>query len=170
VRDFKPNFSLRELTHSDKAVERKLNNVPFGTTLARLNNLSWALQRARENLAIALGRVVALGINSAYRSPAVNAAVGGARFSRHLNGDAADISIKGWPADHVRALIVACIKAGFGGIGLGTNKAGVATFLHVDLRTVPTVWLYNGGRVGQWRGILGPDPVARGRSMLAQGS
>jgi uncharacterized protein YcbK (DUF882 family) len=167
MKEFAPNFSLRELTHSDKAIERKLDNVPFGATLQRLNNLSWALQRARDNLATALGRVVSLGISSAYRSPSVNAAVGGARFSRHLQGDAGDISIEGWAAGDVRALIAACIWARFGGIGLGTNKSGVATFLHVDLRTVPTVWLYNGGRVGQWRAILGPDPVALVRRMLA---
>ena len=68
---------------------------------------------------------------SGYRCPTHNANVGGAKNSRHLYGDAADI-----PAGH--ATLSEAYAAG--AVGVGT-KAGQAT--HVDTRPGPRRhWVY----------------------------
>lgn len=66
-------------------------------------------------------------INSAYRSPEHNARVGGAKNSRHLQGDAFDVSM----ANHDPEKFVAAAKAaGFTGIGWYPPKKG--NFIHID--------------------------------------
>ena len=157
---FAPNFPLAELIHSNTARERGINNAPTRDAQARLERLSHALQAVRNTI----NRPIP--ISSGYRNPVLNRAVGGVSNSRHLVGDAVDIRIAGWNAQSVKALIDACIAAGFRGFGLGTNRAGAVAFLHVDLRTAPTVWLYNGGRVGRWTDLLGRDPVGYVRGRL----
>lgn len=66
---------------------------------------------------------------SAYRCPAYNAKIGGARNSRHLIGDAVDIAIAGmdW-----RLLVREAKAVGFRGIGYGQHRG----FIHVDLGAV----------------------------------
>jgi uncharacterized protein YcbK (DUF882 family) len=72
-----------------------------------------------------------LFILSAYRTPAQNAAVGGASRSRHLVGEAADI-----PAGY--ATTAQAAAAGFTGIG---SRDGWA--VHVDVRDGPPArWVY----------------------------
>ena len=78
------------------------------------------LQKMRDELG------VPLLINSAYRSNYWNNAVGGAVNSRHLVGDACDISILNidW-----RKVVECAKRVGFRGIGYGQNRG----FIHVDL-------------------------------------
>ena len=159
---FAPNFPLAELIFSNTARERGIDNTPTPQARAKLEHLSWALQSVRNTIARALL------ISSGYRNRVLNKAVGGVSNSRHLDGDAVDIRVSGWDGEAVKALIAAMVKAGFRGFGLGTDKAGNVSFLHGDLRTAPTVWLYNGGRVGKWSTLLGRDPVATVRQMLAR--
>jgi uncharacterized protein YcbK (DUF882 family) len=72
-----------------------------------------------------------LRIISGYRDPAHNAAVGGARNSRHLHGDAADIP-RGY------ATVEQARFAGFTGIGRSGRWA-----THVDMRPGPRrEWTY----------------------------
>jgi hypothetical protein len=47
-------------------------------------------------------------VNSAYRSPAVNAAVGGSKTSQHMRGEAADIKVDGMEVEDVARAIIAC--------------------------------------------------------------
>lgn len=91
--------------------------------------LAWALDRYRE-------KVGPTAIVSGYRDPAHNAAVGGAKASRHMAGDAADLN----PAvslDAVRAWRL------FTGIGY---QGATGRVRHVDMRpgnpASPTVWRY----------------------------
>lgn len=69
-----------------------------------------------------------LSIVDGYRSPATNAAVGGASDSRHMHGDAADIPAGYCNVDQAR-------KAGFTGIGHKRN----GWVVHVDCRPGPVV-------------------------------
>ena len=72
-------------------------------------------------------------INSGYRCPAHNAAVGGASSSRHMAGDAADCWIDGVSPNEVYAW--ADTRIGFiGGVGK------YATFTHIDVRGYKARW------------------------------
>jgi hypothetical protein len=79
-----PNFDLARLIASDTARERGIDNRPTPEHLPRLRLLAAAL----EDLQKLLGAPITL--TSAYRSAALNAAVGGVPRSRHALGLAAD--------------------------------------------------------------------------------
>lgn len=81
-----PHFSLAELTRSDKARELSISNVPTAAVVANLRRLADRLEQVRALLG---GRVIT--VNSAYRCPQLNHAVGSKDTSKHLHGLAADI-------------------------------------------------------------------------------
>jgi len=84
------NFTLKELTKSDTATRLGLDNTPDDEALENLKTLcEMVLQPVREHF----GKSVT--VNSAYRSPESNAAVGGSKTSDHCLGMAADIEIVG---------------------------------------------------------------------------
>jgi hypothetical protein len=84
------NFSLKELTASDTATRKGLDNTPNEAVTANLKTLAEnILQPIREHY----GKSVK--VNSGYRSPEVNASVGGSKTSDHCKGQAADIEITG---------------------------------------------------------------------------
>ena len=84
------NFSLKELTVSETATRKGLDNTPNETVTANLKTLAETiLQPLREHY----GKSVK--VNSGYRSPDVNASVGGSKTSDHCKGQAADIEIAG---------------------------------------------------------------------------
>ncbi|MEL3955434.1 D-Ala-D-Ala carboxypeptidase family metallohydrolase [Stenotrophomonas bentonitica] len=92
------NFSLAELT----VTGRNMPNVPNEAEVASLRSLAeMILQPLRE----ALGRPVR--VNSAFRSEAVNQAVGGTATSQHRLGEAADIHVPGMTSVEVAKTIVA---------------------------------------------------------------
>lgn len=77
-----PHFTLEELTATS---HKALDNTPSAVVVARLKTLASALEDARA----LLGHPI--HVNSAYRSPAVNKAVGSKPTSAHIQGWAADI-------------------------------------------------------------------------------
>jgi zinc D-Ala-D-Ala carboxypeptidase len=81
------HFSLEELTLSQTAVRRGIDNTP---SLEQVKNLK-RVAAMLEDVRTLLGEKPVL-ISSGYRSPGVNAAVGGAKDSRHLLGLAADFT------------------------------------------------------------------------------
>jgi len=84
------NFSLKELTVSETATRKGLDNTPNEAITANLKTLAETiLQPLREHY----GKSVK--VNSGYRSPDVNASVGGSKTSDHCKGQAADIEIAG---------------------------------------------------------------------------
>jgi hypothetical protein len=84
------NFTLKELTKSDTATRLGLDNTPDDETIENLKLLcEKVLQPVREHF----GQSVT--VNSGYRSPESNAAVGGSKTSDHCKGQAADIEING---------------------------------------------------------------------------
>jgi zinc D-Ala-D-Ala carboxypeptidase len=93
------HFSLEELTRTD---HRSLDNTPDAAALANLRRLAEFLEQVREVLG---GKVVI--INSAYRSKAVNDAVGSKDTSQHRLGCAADIRVPGMTPDAVVKAITA---------------------------------------------------------------
>ena len=86
------NFSLNELIKSETALRNGLDNTTTQQVVDNLRTLCEnVLQPVRE------GYGVAVKVNSGYRAPDVNAAVGGSRTSDHCKGQAADIEIPGVP-------------------------------------------------------------------------
>lgn len=95
------NFTLHEMTKSETALRRGLKNEPGATEIANLKLLCEnVLQPVRDHYQRGVK------VNSGYRSPDVNAAVGGSRTSDHCRGQAADIEIPGVAnydlAEHIR--------------------------------------------------------------------
>lgn len=94
------HFTLEELTHTD---HRDLDNTPNDKEINNLRRLAEFLEKVKEVLG---GKPVM--INSAFRSKAVNDAVGSKDTSQHRFGCAADIRIPGMTPDEVvRAIIAA---------------------------------------------------------------
>ena len=87
-----PNFTLKELTKSDTATRLGLDNTPNDEALENLKLLcEKVLQPVRDHF----GKSVT--VNSGYRSPESNAAVGGSKTSDHCKGQACDLEIDGIP-------------------------------------------------------------------------
>ncbi len=81
------HFTIAELTASSTACRLGIDNTPPPEAIANLNRLvDTILDPARERLG------VPIRVNSGYRCPALNKAVGGVANSYHLQGCAADIT------------------------------------------------------------------------------
>ena len=98
------NFSLAEMIKSETALRKGLDNTPGEVEIGNLGILCKnVLQPVRDHFA------KGVKVNSGYRSPEVNAAVGGSKTSDHCRGQAADIEIPGvanadvaqWIADNL---------------------------------------------------------------------
>jgi len=94
------NFTLEELTVSDSAVRLGLDNTPNAEVTENLQKLAEFLEQVRT----LLGKPI--HVNSAYRSPEVNAHVGGKPTSQHCKGQAADIKVQGMTPDEVTKAII----------------------------------------------------------------
>ena len=110
------NFQVKEFACSDGSdavfIDPKLLEV---------------LQAIRDHFA------VPVTVNSAYRTPAKNAAVGGAKKSQHLYGAAADITVRGVAPAAVAAFAETLLPH-TGGIGI------YSTFTHIDVREQKARW------------------------------
>lgn len=95
-------FSWEELTASTKGRELGLDNTPGPQEQAALQAL---VDNVLDPLHEHVGRPIR--VNSAYRSPAINAAVGGARESQHMSGEATDIKVAGLTAIQLAEIIAA---------------------------------------------------------------
>ena len=79
-------------------------------------------------------------ITSGYRTAAHNRSVGGAAYSQHLYGRAADIRVQGIPVEQLAAYAETCLP-GTGGIGRYPPRAGRAVgWVHVDTRPAKSRW------------------------------
>ena len=118
-----PDFKVRELRCKD------------GTDTVMVDEtLTVVLQCIREHF----GKAVT--ITSAYRTPAHNAAVGGAKSSQHLLGRAADIRVQGVSVEDVAAYAES-LMPDWGGVGRYPVKKERATgWVHVDTRTDKARW------------------------------
>src|SRR5260221_13954770 len=82
------HFTLEQLTASETAIRKGIANDPSPEQIANLTELARALEGVRAVLG-------PFHVNSAFRSPKVNAALGGSVNSAHLEGYAADIVCPG---------------------------------------------------------------------------
>ena len=94
-----PHFTLEELTHTD---HRALDNTPNDAELENIKRLAEFL----EELKTVLGGKPIM-VNSAFRSKAVNDAVGSKDTSQHRIGCAADIRVPAMTPDQVVRAVIA---------------------------------------------------------------
>jgi len=95
------HFDLEELTKSQTGDRLGIDNVPGAAELDCLKELC---EQVLEPVRAHYGPVF---INSGYRCPDLNKAVGGASTSQHCLGQAADIEVPGVPNGDLAAWIVA---------------------------------------------------------------
>lgn len=93
------HFTLEELTHTD---HRELDNTPNDAELTNLTRLAEFLEEVKTVLG---GKPIM--VNSAFRSKAVNDAVGSKDTSQHRVGCAADIRVPGLTPDEVVKTVIA---------------------------------------------------------------
>lgn len=94
------NFTMAEFTKSQTAERRGIDNTPEGEHLdAAVALFENVVQKVRDHF----GPTV---INSGYRSPELNEAVGGSSRSQHCKGEAADIEVPGTPNAELAEWIV----------------------------------------------------------------
>lgn len=110
------NFTVKEFACSDGT-----DTVFISLALVNL------LQKIRDHF----GKAVI--INSAYRTEAHNKSIGGATYSQHKYGLAADIHINGVTPKEIAAYVETLLPSS-GGIGI------YKSFVHVDVRRVKSRW------------------------------
>lgn len=114
------HFTMNEFCASDTAKQLRILNLPDREASDSLIHL---VRNLLEPLRQAYGKP--LRVNSGYRCPPLNRAVGGVSSSQHLKGEAADISCED-PVELLRLLQ---------DTGLEFDQAILyPTFLHLSLR------------------------------------
>jgi len=84
------NFTLQEFTKSQTALRQGIDNTPSEEHLANATALFRnVVQPVRDHFGVTV-------INSGYRGPALNEAVGGSARSQHCKGEAVDIECPGY--------------------------------------------------------------------------
>jgi len=94
------HFTLTELTVSQTAARKGIPNTPGPKEIANLERLC---DTVLEPLRVALGKPVV--VTSGYRGPELNRAIGGAKYSAHMYGRAADIHVPGMTNDALMRFI-----------------------------------------------------------------
>ena len=83
------NFTLAEFTKSQTATRRGIDNTPEGEHMEAAKELfENVVQAVRDHFGVTV-------INSGYRGPELNEAVGGSAKSQHCKGEAVDIECPG---------------------------------------------------------------------------
>jgi zinc D-Ala-D-Ala carboxypeptidase len=118
-----PHFTLDELTHTD---HRELDNTPNESEIANIQRLAEFLEQVKEVLG---GKPIM--VNSAFRSKAVNDAVGSKDTSQHRIGCAADIRVPSMTPDQVVRAIIAS------GIGYDQIIREFDRWTHVSIPNEP---------------------------------
>ena len=83
------NFTLEEFTKSQTATRLGIDNIPDGEHLEAAKLL---FENIVQPIRDVFGPTI---INSGYRGPELNKAVGGSSKSQHCNGEAVDIEVPG---------------------------------------------------------------------------
>ena len=139
------NFSLSELTRSEVAVRKGIDNTPNAEALANLAELALTLEKVRDLLG------VPIHINSGYRGPKVNAAVGGSSVSAHMTGQAADFTAPAFGTPLEVALEIAASDIAFD--QLIAEGAWVHLGIRGDMRRQVLTAHFNGGKATYTAGL-----------------
>ena len=101
------HFTLEELCFSQEAVRTGIDNTPSPEVVANLLRLAKMLEKVRALLE------KPIHISSGYRSPALNARIGGSKTSAHLDGRAADFICPEFGTPYAVAKKIAAARLGY---------------------------------------------------------
>lgn len=118
------HFTLEELTVTD---HRSLDNTPDPAAQANLQRLAVFLELVKDRLG---GRPIM--VNSAFRSKAVNDAVGSKDTSQHRLGCAADVRVPGMTPDAVVRAVMAS------GLAYDQLIREFDAWTHISIPNLPT--------------------------------
>ena len=138
-----PHFTLGEMCKT--SAKTADGNIPSHVHIENLKRLCGWLEMLRDEWNRRYGEGDApIVINSAYRSEAVNKAVGGAKGSNHLTGCAADIRVAGMEQALRYAVILLDISDERQRVGDGTSGMSREDFDELLLERSPrgTYWLH----------------------------
>ena len=122
-----PNFSFYELTTTRRG-DLLEENRREGAKLS--NNLRLVATTLLQPIRDQFGTTI---VTSGYRSPALNAAIGGATRSQHMLGEAADIVVPGVDIRDVFNWIWKASSIRFGQLILEGTQPGSPTWIHISL-------------------------------------
>jgi zinc D-Ala-D-Ala carboxypeptidase len=122
------HFALSEFTDSQTAARKGVANVPPANSRERKNLIRTA--EVMEKVRTLLGDKPIL-ISSGYRSPQVNAAVGGSKSSAHMSGLAVDFSCPGFGAPRA---ICKALEPHMRELGIDQLIHEYDTWVHLGLR------------------------------------
>lgn len=117
------HFTIEELTHTD---HRQYDNTPNEAELANLKRLAGFLEDVKKVLG---GKPIM--VNSAFRSKAVNDAVGSKDTSQHRIGCAADIRVPAMTPDEVVRAVIAS------GLGFDQVIREFDRWTHISIPNTP---------------------------------
>lgn len=146
------HFTLEELYSSHTAVRLGINNAPSTDLYPNLLRLAGGLERVR-NL---VGPVI---VSSGYRSPKLNAAVGGEKNSQHLSGLAADIVCPyfGKPRQVAQFLVSRAEEIKFDQLILEYPDSSTGGWVHISFDVAPRMDVLTRTRLqaGYMKGLAG---------------
>ena len=121
-----PHYTFEEKTRTGQTSLQDKNREEAKAFIKPLTELAQLLEVVRAHF----GKP--LQINSAFRGPAVNTAVGGSKTSQHMSGQAADIVVPGVALEVVFAWIVKESGIPYGQAIL-EGPGGKVSWIHVSL-------------------------------------
>jgi len=121
-----PHFTFDELTRTGQTALQTVNRQEAQACIPALTALATTV------LEPIRARFGAVKVNSAFRGPALNAAVNGSKTSQHLTGQAADIVVPGVALEVVFGWIVKESGIPFGQAIL-EGPGGKVAWIHVSL-------------------------------------
>lgn len=130
------HFTVTEFVASRTALARGIDNDMPIDLIANAKATASMLERVRAHLSLLKGAEVPIIVTSGYRSPALNAAVGGSPRSDHLQALAADIRAPGFgsPLEVAQAIEGHVWELGIGQLVLEYPERGRAGWVHVSIQ------------------------------------
>lgn len=95
-----PHFTIEEFVVSQTAIRKNIDNTPGKKEIKAMKLLC---KKVLEPLRASIDKPV--NISSGFRCEKLNTAIGGAKQSQHINGEATDISAKGFTTEQLYLFI-----------------------------------------------------------------